>query len=766
MIIDMERDNMTEKQGLLKQIRAYGRSRWAAIKPDQLSWQGAAYGLAAVMLALTVAFVASVASGSWAFITFAALLPLTLLLAFLSGMLSDPVLGLLNALPRLYRLVLIGCLVVLMLMIFSGYGPVGTAVILFVIVFSASLFGAGAWGIMRRAPHEGRDLAAVSLLVGALGLVAALLWYRWPGPMVEPLPNVLWQQTEAIPQLSAEDPAQPGPYGVNTLTYGSGLDRHRPEYGGQADLITPSVDGSPFVNNWQGLSGDLRSRYWGFDVTSLPLNGRVWYPDGPGPFPLALIVHGNHFMMDYSDPGYEYLGQLLASRGVILVSVDQNFLNGSWTDIRMFGIDGLKEENDGRGWLLLEHLAQWQAWQQQTDNPFYSKVDMDRILLIGHSRGGEAAAIAAAFNRLPAYPDDASVTFDYNFDIRGVVAIAPSDGQYNPTGRSTPLENVNYLVIHGSHDADVRPFQGLRQYNRLQFSGDEFWFKSAVYIERANHGQFNSEWGRTDLGGFPAAGLLNLAPIMGEADQQQIARLFIAAFADAALYENSTYLPLFQDPRSGRAWLPETLYLTRYSDSHTTIIADFEEDIDVTTASVAGVSFSGTGLTAWYEKLVDLKSGNQQANAVFLGWNDGETGETAVYSLTLEGSEIQPTTDSTLVFSLADARLNPIGPDWQPLDLTVELVDDSGQMAHLPLSSYAPLPPPVTFHTHKVPILETSDTRSSEIIFQSYAFPLLAFQAENPDFNPDTLAIIHFRFDRSPQGLVALDELGFRESHP
>jgi hypothetical protein len=84
----------------------------------------------------------------------------------------------------------------------------------------------------------------------------------------------------------------------------------------------------------------LRSRYWGFDVTNLPLNGRVWYPDGDGPFPLALIVHGNHFMMDYSDPGYDYLGQLLASRGIILVSVDQNFLNGSWTDIRCLALRG------------------------------------------------------------------------------------------------------------------------------------------------------------------------------------------------------------------------------------------------------------------------------------------------------------------------------------------------------------------------------------------------------------------------------------------
>ena len=47
----------------------------------------------------------------------------------------------------------------------------------------------------------------------------------------------------------------------------------------------------------------------------MPVNGRVWYPHGGGPYPLVLIVHGNHNMKDYSDPGYAYLGTLLASRG-------------------------------------------------------------------------------------------------------------------------------------------------------------------------------------------------------------------------------------------------------------------------------------------------------------------------------------------------------------------------------------------------------------------------------------------------------------------
>ena len=60
---------------------------------------------------------------------------------------------------------------------------------------------------------------------------------------------------------------------------------------------------------------------------------------------MVLVVHGNHNMRDYSDPGYDYLGELLASRGYVLASVDENFINGR-----------IRNENDGRGWFLLKHV--------------------------------------------------------------------------------------------------------------------------------------------------------------------------------------------------------------------------------------------------------------------------------------------------------------------------------------------------------------------------------------------------------------------------
>ncbi len=198
-------------------------------------------------------------------------------------------------------------------------------------------------------------------------------------------------------------------------------------------------------------------------------------------------------MEEFSDPGYAYLGELLASRGFILASIDENFLNSNWAG-------DLGGENNVRGWLLLKHLELWRTWNEQEENPFHNKVDLSHIALIGHSRGGEAIVHAAAFNRLLYYPDNAKISFDFGFAIKTLIAIAPIDGQYEPVGMPTPIENVNYLVLQGSHDGDVDFFAGARTYRRVRFTDHNYWMKTALYIHRANHGQFNTVWGPYDVG--------------------------------------------------------------------------------------------------------------------------------------------------------------------------------------------------------------------------------------------------------------------------
>src|ERR1051326_2723350 len=190
-------------------------------------------------------------------------------------------------------------------------------------------------------------------------------------------------------QLSdAPNPADRGPYPVKTLYYGSGTDRQRPYYRDSVAIKTKSGEASSFGSMSRDQAED-RKKYWGFDAKAFPINGRVWYPDGPGPFPLVLVVHGNHDMKDFSDPRAQYLGEHLASRGFILASLDENFLNGA-----------MRNENDGRAWMMLKHLEAWRGFNDSSASPLHGKVDMHNIAIMGHSRGGEAVGHAAAFNRL------------------------------------------------------------------------------------------------------------------------------------------------------------------------------------------------------------------------------------------------------------------------------------------------------------------------------------------------------------------------------
>ena len=177
---------------------------------------------------------------------------------------------------------------------------------------------------------RGKRIGIVSLLVVTLAAnVALLIWLLGPGSDDH---LVAYDHSAiTVEPLSAPNPGQPGPLLVKTIVYGSGKDRHRTEFGSDVPLVTEPVDASLLLEDLAGFQAGARQWFWGFDAKQLPLNARVWYPDGPGPYPLVLIVHGNHTMEEFSDSGYEYLGEHLASRGYVVASLDENFLNTTWS---------------------------------------------------------------------------------------------------------------------------------------------------------------------------------------------------------------------------------------------------------------------------------------------------------------------------------------------------------------------------------------------------------------------------------------------------
>jgi dienelactone hydrolase len=711
---------------------------------------------------------------------------LLLLAAWLAVGLAGQVLGwiasLATALPRWLGAVGAGGLLVWTLLLMGPLnlppwaamaGAAAMTVTLATLGGSVATLRGPAW---RAASSRRRSAILAAFSLSAVALAGTAYWLALPGgqrDLAVPHPT-----PPEHPRLAAPNPAERGPYMVATLAYGSGTDRRRAEFRDVA-LRTGPVDLSPFLKHHQpGWRRNLRAGYWGFDLDAVPLNGRVWYPDGEGPFPLVLMVHGNHNMAHYSDPGYAYLGELLASRGSVAVSVDQNFLNG-WI------VGGLRPENDARAWLLLKHLQQWLAWSDEEGHPFQAKVDRERLALIGHSRGGEAVAIAAAFNRLPRYPDDASERFDFDLPLRAVVAIAPVDGQYRPADRRAVLQDTSYLVLHGSHDADVSSFFGDRQYQRVHFSGETAGFKASVYIHRANHGQFNTVW-MTDFPP-PASWLLNRQPLLRPDEQQQVARVYISAFLEAALHGRDEYREMFRDHRLARSWLPETIYVTRSEDARFRLLAGFEEDVDVTTASIEGARLEGENLALWREGDIRLRGGaSRERNGVFLGWrrgNDplpaggGAAGGAATYTLTLP-AETTLTGATRLALTLAESTEKPPaaagtnGPAagaaaqgqerTEPLDFTVELISSGGIVARLPVSRFAPLAPPLKTRFLRVPTRRRHQP-AAEPVLQDIELPLAAFAEAEPDFSPAELRAIRLVFDRTPEGVVIVDRIGLVE---
>lgn len=707
------------------------------------------------------------------------------LFAGLAGILTALALKILRGLPRFLNRsgLVIGIVFVLTLAVFQFPAP--TALLLG-LVFGASgaLLGAG-WAALRdpefRFARPWRKIwALVRVGLPAGFFVFVLIWVQGRGSTGH------LRDPEAFSgpgtALQVPNPARTGPFRVKTLCYGSGRDRHRPEFGEDADLITRPVDASPFLKGNRGWEIQLRHRYWGFDFEAFPVNGRVWQPEGPGPFPLVLCVHGNHKMQEFSDPGYAYLGELLAGRGFLFVSVDENFFNGGFPG-------GLSRENDGRAWMLLQHLKVWREWNAAPDNPFYRRVDMSRIGLIGHSRGGEAAAIAGQFNRLSHYPDDATVTFDFDFGIRAIAAIAPSDQQYKPGDRPTPLENVNYLVIQGAHDSDVSVFAGARQFQRVSFTDGRYWFKAALYSYRSNHGQFNTVWGDNDWGD-PLGFLLNRRALLDGEDQRRLGKVVLAAFLEAALHGESGYIPLFRDPRTAADWLPEDIYLARFQDAAFHRICDFEEDVDVTRGSLPGTRLSGTRLAVWKEGDLSFRNrGTKQNHGVFLGWRGPAAERTGdrrpTYSIRLP-EEFALETDSgeggRLVFSLteADEELPEIDEDSEDgdtassergedssedgreaLEIGIELIDAAGTAVLLPLDRFQAVPPPLRTRFTRLPGERGLLGRPWEPTLRTFELPLGVFREAVPEFDPGLLRIIRFVFDRGREGVVFLDDIGF-----
>lgn len=778
----------TRTKDVWLKVKAWWLKNWSLIRPGPEVRRGVIWGTLAAAAACVVIGGLYLRTGfGYAFdfgfaILFAALcIPLIALGVVL-------LLTILRKLPRWATGWTIGsCVVVMMLWGHPELGSVmAVGIGLTEGILGATIATLLAGGLGQAALRK-KVLVSLLFAFGVAGNVYFVWLFAHAGSMDK---LIAWKPpVESMPaKLAVENPSANGPYRVQKLFYGVGNDIRRPEYGASVAIKTRTVDASDFFKDFKGWKRWARKKYWQFDVDKLPLSARVWYPEGAGPFPLVLIVHGNHNLADFSDPGYEYLGELLASRGFILASIDENFINGG-----LFHDPPLKPGSAVRGWLLLEHLKLWKEWNQAAGNLFQGKVDLSRIALMGHSRGGEAAATATAFNRMKYYPDDANIKFDYGFDIKAVVAIAPADGQYKPAEQHRWISDVSYLTLQGAHDADVSEFMGSRQWDHVKYTQQGPWFKAEIYAYRANHGQFNTVWGRDDVG-KPLSWLWNFKPLMPGEEQRRISKTYIPAFLEATLHDRREYLPLFEDWRVGRDWLPDTLYVNRYQDASYVPLASFSEDADLTTTTAPGGSIVGENLSVWHEGHIPWRDGNRDYNGVFLGWKRAKGAPAATYTLTLPSgaaTKWQLGEASTIELSVAamdeDAELPGKKTEEQKKkeeeekkkkekeqgskkkereapDFTIELVASDGETESVPVSKFVAIPPPFKEKFTKLAVLDEEGYKKDwEPVFQTVRIPLASFQTTDgaKRIDPGKLSAVKLKFDRTEMSVICISGIGF-----
>nr|WP_288935569.1 hypothetical protein [uncultured Allomuricauda sp.] len=568
-----------------------------------------------------------------------------------------------------------------------------------------------------------------------------------------------------LSEMGIENPATKGNFEVDVFTYGSGTDEKRPEYAEGVKMKTPTVDASLLLPEWKGKKKKWREKYWGFGVDSFPLNARVYMPKGDGPFPMVMMVHGNHSMLDYSDGGYAYLGKVLASRGILGVSVDENFINGHWSG------DFMGKEMPTRGWLLLKHLEQWKKWNEDSSSDLVGKVDLDNIILVGHSRGGEAVSIAAAFNTLDRFPDNGNEKFDFGFGIKGVITIAPTDYRYK---REISLNDINYLSIQGAYDSDETSFWGMRPYHRLKFSENFEGFKAGLYMNHANHGQFNSTWGRSDFGA-PMKWLLNLKPLVMGEEQRQVAKVYVSAFAEAVFKGSKVYQPMFKNVDLVSDWLPKEDYRSQYSDIYKNVLVNFEDDLDVTSAS-KGIELFAKNFKVWREtELESRDGGSQQNNALVLGWQYGANvskDSIPIYSIALPDTISDFGMVDTLALSMAmgniselktkDKKAKNIEAPKIGFNFSVVLKDSLGNSASVALDKENRLPSTIKTKFTKFKFLDKDMIgKDSEVQLKSCYIPISSFLEKAVSLNLNKLQSIHLVFDKDSLGVVVLDDIGF-----
>lgn len=527
---------------------------------------------------------------------------------------------------------------------------------------------------------------------------------------------------------------------------------------------------------------------WG---STFPLTVQYWYPSSipsgtltAGGIVPVLILHGL-IQLDISSSsylGFNALGQLLASNGFFVVSVEQPLMPGN----RSFTTDRWDRIQGVLNWIVQLNTNEGLAPTfQQLGAYLKGQLLCDRMAGIGHSAGG-----AALILELPQNPQFQNQPYQFGaLSCLSPDAFPPGQGQSSLLSVAPP-PGVPFQIVHGSADClFFGAYGGWVPYEDLMASPTSV-LRSWVMIDEANHNFFNAKW-TVDECSYGTYCKVN--PLIDPdqtsariAGQTAAAATYIHAFLQTTVNNNApAYAPFLSgdvpNPLPQQPDYQDSPYVNvrlDYRAPGSSIIAlvdNFETPWDPGVGPEMPNNLGGLVLTAGSVQLsrVSLQSNRVPTQfsttcllAARITWSTPDDVVTETFGtqqVYLGARTMYPAYLSFRVGQIEGSTVNPAG---QVLDFNVVLVDSNDNASDpLPVSAYQTIGsswPGITYPgTGASDPTPTPDTVMRHSFMQVVRIPIADFSGTG--FSPVYVKMLRFQFNVAscPVGDIAIDEIHF-----